>query len=268
MPDRSSGDFLARPSPRMPRHDGTRASAAFGATSLLIHATALAAIVALASASSWRSPSADKPQRNAAPPVETQRMVYVAMPPRSDPGGGGGGGGNRETAPIPRAQAPGRDPLTLPVAAPIVPSVQPFDQVPAPQALLLDARPLTSGFAFQVGSLDGARTLGTSQGPGYGGGVGEGIGTGIGPGRGQGIGAGSGGGTGGGVYRPGSGVTLPTVTFQVKPAYTDQALRAKIQGSVFLEVIVQADGTPREIRVIRSLDPFGLDREAIRAVEQ
>jgi hypothetical protein len=44
----------------------------------LIHATALAAIVALASASSWRSPSADKPQRNAAPPVETQRMVYDA----------------------------------------------------------------------------------------------------------------------------------------------------------------------------------------------
>jgi protein TonB len=50
--------------------------------------------------------------------------------------------------------------------------------------------------------------------------------------------------------------------------YTEYALRAKIQGAVFLELIVQADGTPREIRVVRSLDPSGLDREAIHAVEQ
>ena len=98
--------------------------------------------------------------------------------------------------------------------------------------------------------------------------MGEGIGTGIGSGRGPGIGPGSGGGFGGGTYRPGNGVTSPTLLTQVKPAYTAQALRAKIQGSVVLEAIVQANGTPRDIRVIRSLDAFGLDREAILAVEQ
>ena len=55
---------------------------------------------------------------------------------------------------------------------------------------------------------------------------------------------------------------------EVKPTYSAEALRAKIQGSVFLEAIVQRDGTPRDIRVIRSLDPGGLDHQAVLAVEQ
>ena len=55
---------------------------------------------------------------------------------------------------------------------------------------------------------------------------------------------------------------------EVKPTYTAEALRAKIQGSVLLEVVVQRDGTPRDIRVIRSLDPKGLDLEAVLAVER
>jgi TonB family protein len=70
------------------------------------------------------------------------------------------------------------------------------------------------------------------------------------------------------VYRPGNGVTAPTLLVQVRPTYTAYALRAKIQGSVLLELVVQRDGTPRDIRVIRSLDREGLDREAILAVEQ
>jgi TonB family protein len=55
---------------------------------------------------------------------------------------------------------------------------------------------------------------------------------------------------------------------EVKPTYTVEALRAKIQGSVLLEVVVQRDGTPRDIRVFQSLDPMGLDLEAVRAVER
>ena len=42
---------------------------------------------------------------------------------------------------------------------------------------------------------------------------------------------------------------------------------AKVQGSDFLEVVVQRDGTTRDIRVVRSLDPNGLDLEAVHAVE-
>lgn len=118
----------------------------------------------------------------------------------------------------------------------------------------------------QVGLPDGLPMVGTSQGPGSGGGVGDGIGTGIGSGRGPGLGPGSGGGIGGGVYRPGGGVTTPTVIREVRPTYTPEAMRAKIQGPVVLDVVVQRDGFPGDIRIVRSLDPEGLDRQALLAV--
>ena len=107
-----------------------------------------------------------------------------------------------------------------------------------------------------------------SQGSGSGGGAGTGTGSGIGPGTGSGLGPGSGGGTGGGAYRPGNGVTLPVVVREVKPAYTADAMRAKVQGSVWLECIVMPDGSVGEVKVTRSLDPiFGLDQEAIKAAK-
>ena len=106
------------------------------------------------------------------------------------------------------------------------------------------------------------------QGPGSGGGVGTGRGTGIGPGRGPGFGPGSGGGTGGGVYRAGGSVSAPRLIKEVKPKYTSAALVNRIQGTVALEVVVTGDGCTSQIRIVRSLDPGGLDEEAITAVAQ
>jgi TonB family protein len=72
-----------------------------------------------------------------------------------------------------------------------------------------------------------------------------------------------------GVFRAGPGVTIPRVLKEVKPQYTADAMRAKIQGSVVLECIVKTDGTVGDVRVIRSLDAnYGLDQEAIRAAKQ
>jgi TonB family protein len=119
-----------------------------------------------------------------------------------------------------------------------------------------------------IGLPNGGVTFGTSTGPGTGGGVGEGSGTGIGPGEGPGIGPGSGGGIGGGVYLPGAGVTAPRVITEVKPTYSTEALARRIQGTVALELIVRADGRPSNIRVVRSLDPLGLDVQAIIAASQ
>jgi protein TonB len=45
-------------------------------------------------------------------------------------------------------------------------------------------------------------------------------------------------------------------------------MQRKIQGTVVLEMIVGADGNPYDVRVVRSLDPNGLDDEAIRAAKQ
>ena len=82
----------------------------------------------------------------------------------------------------------------------------------------------------------------------------------------SGLGPGSGGGTGGGAFRPGAGITLPRVLREVKPQYTADAMRAKVQGTVLLECIVQEDGSVGPVKVVRSLDPiFGLDQEAIKA---
>ena len=86
-----------------------------------------------------------------------------------------------------------------------------------------------------------------SQGSGSGGGAGTGTGSGIGPGTGSGLGPGSGGGTGGGVYRLGNGVTTPRVLREVKPQYTSDAMRAKVQGTVLLECVVQPDGTVGDV---------------------
>ena len=69
-----------------------------------------------------------------------------------------------------------------------------------------------------------------------------------------------------GVFRPGDDVKLPHVIKQVKPQYTVDAMRARVQGTVLLECVVDTDGTVREVRVIRSFDPtYGLDDEAIKA---
>ncbi|MAM85197.1 MAG: hypothetical protein CL472_11100 [Acidobacteria bacterium] len=46
-------------------------------------------------------------------------------------------------------------------------------------------------------------------------------------------------------------------------------MRAKVQGSVWIEAVVMPDGSVGEVRITKSLDRvFGLDQEALRAVRQ
>jgi protein TonB len=58
------------------------------------------------------------------------------------------------------------------------------------------------------------------------------------------------------------------VILEVKPTYTNRAMLDRIEGSVTLEAVVRANGIPTNIRVTRSLDPEGLDGEAVRAASQ
>ncbi len=89
------------------------------------------------------------------------------------------------------------------------------------------------------------------------------------PGAGSGLGDGYGGGTGGGAYQVGNGVTRPDVIREVKPQYTSDAMRAKVQGTVLVQCVVRPDGSVGDVQVLRSLDPtFGLDQEAIKAARQ
>ena len=64
-------------------------------------------------------------------------------------------------------------------------------------------------------------------------------------------------------------MTLPRVLREVKPNYTEDAMRAKVEGVVVLQCVVTTDGIVADVRVIRSLDSkFGLDLEAIKAAGQ
>lgn len=98
-------------------------------------------------------------------------------------------------------------------------------------------------------------------------GAGTGLGTGIGSGKGPGVGPGSGGGFGGGAYRPGGGVSLPVPEYKPEPEYSEEARKAKHQGTVMLQIVVDEKGVPRDIRVVRKLG-LGLDEKAIEAVSK
>jgi len=202
----------------------------------------------------------------ATPDKLNTQIVWLNEP---GPGGGGGGGGNRMKEPPRKAELPGKDTITVPVQKP--PSMQLAKKEPDPvEQLNIPAKTMASAAESLPGALDappGPPTL--SQGSGSGGGSGTGTGTGIGPGTGSGLGPGSGGGTGGGVYRPGNGISLPQLIREVKPQYTSDAMRAKIQGTVWVECVVRPDGTVGDAHVIRSLDStFGLDEAALTAARQ
>lgn len=64
------------------------------------------------------------------------------------------------------------------------------------------------------------------------------------------------------------GVKAPALVREVKPEYTDDAKKRRVQGSVELEEVITTGGTVRDdVRVITSLDP-DLDAQAVKAAKQ
>ena len=210
-------------------------------------------------------------QRTAAREVhERFNLTFLEL---KGPGGGGGGGGNKHASPPRKAEAPGRDRATVPVTRP--PSIQAVvkeSQSAVPlQELNIPVQAISMGVQELPGVIVGipSGTDPTSLGSGEGTGAGTGRGSGIGSGTGSGLGRGAGGGMGGGLYRPGNGVSSPQLLLEVKPKYTEGALRVRLQGMVVMEAVVMPDGSVGAVRITRSLDSvFGLDDEAVVAVKQ
>jgi TonB family protein len=66
-----------------------------------------------------------------------------------------------------------------------------------------------------------------------------------------------------------SGITLPKVVSEVKPRYTAEAIRARIEGTVTMTTVVRTDGKPSDVEITQSLDTeHGLDDQAIAALKQ
>jgi protein TonB len=188
----------------------------------------------------------------------SQDIVWLA-----DPGpGGGGGGGNKAPEPPKQAELKGIEKITVPAEKPpeITPEPKPEPPVIEPQ-LIIPAQTMAAAATISPGAISASTTTTDSRG--------SGTGTGAGPGTGSGLGPGSGGGTGGGPYRLGSGVVTPIPIKEVKPQYTAEAMRAKVQGTVIVECVVLPDGSVGETQVVKSLDAtFGLDQEAVKAARQ
>ena len=72
---------------------------------------------------------------------------------------------------------------------------------------------------------------------------------------------------GGGVYRVGGGVTAPVLLYKKEPEYSEEARKAKYQGTVLLYIEVDSSGKATNIRVQKSLG-LGLDEKAMEAVKQ
>jgi len=62
---------------------------------------------------------------------------------------------------------------------------------------------------------------------------------------------------------------VPRAIHTVKPDYTREAMRRKISGTVVVQGVVGADGSFRDGRIVKSLDPvYGLDEEALKCASQ
>ena len=134
----------------------------------------------------------------------------------------------------------------------------------------LDAVTIATPPTILAGAFDSTvPTLETRGGLGDGNGLNGRKGNGDGPGKGDGLGPGEDKGTGGNSYRPGNGVSSPKLLNAVRPSYTAEAMRARISGSVWLECVVEPNGTVDRCRMSRSLDPnLGLDQEALKAAQK
>jgi protein TonB len=203
-------------------------------------------------------------------PKETVELIAPSDMPTLEPSktvsGGGGGGGDRDKIQASQGRLPRQSmqQLAPPVVVvrnehPLLP-VEPTVVIP-PQVHI--AQPDLPNLGDPLSHMPASVP---SNGTGSGSGIGSGNGGGVGSGEGPGFGPGHGGGTGGGAFRVGGGVSAPKAIYSPDPEYSEEARKAKFQGTCVLWLVVGPDGRPRDIRVQRTLG-LGLDEKAIEAVK-
>ena len=232
--------------------------------SLVVHIAMVGGLIAISIIGARAVKNIEKPKATVnliAPDLTPQLPMTHKKEPSS---GGGGGGGDRDKLQAPKGKLPklAMEQITPPAIVirndnPKLP-VEPTVVVP-PQIKLASNMP-------NIGNpLTAVPSGPPSNGTGSGGGIGSGSGGGVGSGTGPGVGPGRGGGIGGGVFRVGGGVSAPRALDTPDPEYSEEARKAKYQGTCVLWLIVDQSGKPRDIKVARSLG-MGLDEKAIEAV--
>jgi periplasmic protein TonB len=182
------------------------------------------------------------------------------MKPSKTQAGGGGGGGDRDVLQASKGKLPkfSMQQITPPAAVirnlnPKLP-VEPTIVIP-PQVQLASVNMPNLGDPL-------AHAVIPSNGTGSGAGIGTGSGGGVGSGKGPGFGPGEGGGVGGGIFHVGGGVSAPIPLNKPEAEFSEEARKAKFQGTCTVGMIVGVDGVPRQIHVLNALG-MGLDEKAL-----
>ena len=169
----------------------------------------------------------------------------------------GGGGGQRGPTPVTKGQLPKfADQQITPPKAP--PMEQPKIKMPEPTIEVQKDLKMAN---------NNMPVLGMPNSPLMGNSMGNGSGSGLGSGNGSGLGPGSGGNYGGGLRHVGGGVSSPEVIYKVEPEFSEEARKAKFMGVVTVTLIVNTQGLPQDVHVIRGVG-MGLDDKAVEAVRQ
>jgi protein TonB len=190
---------------------------------------------------------------------------FIPLKPAKTQAGGGGGGGDKDVLQASKGRLPKfsmKAQITPPAAVirnldPKL-AVEPTVMVPPDIKVAMNNMP-------NLGDPKSSAII-PSNGTGSNSGIGSGSGGGVGSGNGRGVGPGEGMGIGGGVYRPGKGVAPPRAIYSPDPEFSEEARKAKYQGTCTLLLVVSADGRPTNIRVANSLG-MGLDEKAIETVK-
>jgi len=188
-----------------------------------------------------------------------------ALPPGKSVSGGGGGGGDRDKLQASAGRLPRQSMQQLTPPAAVIRNPDPKLAVEPTIVIPPDIKLAQPNLADLGNPLSNLPSV-PSNGTGSGGGIGSGSGGGVGSGEGPGYGPGHGGGTGGGAFRVGNGVSAPKVIYQPDPEFSEEARKAKFQGTCVVWFVVGPDGRTRDIQVHRTLG-LGLDEKAIEAVK-
>lgn len=234
------------------RPDRTSSASRAQSISAATHVCILALLVLLATHPLLTSP----PSPFSSPRTGTLTLPAGFLRTLGDhPSTGSGSGGDQNPVPATHGNLPAVS--SIPLVKPSLPRNE-NSALPVPPALLDTNAPPVLISIDNVGLPWMAETT-NSGGPGKGHTIGSADGdtTGDSGNRQAGFGGSD------GTYHP--GMVMPTCVYCPLPAYSDEARKVKMEGTVTMRVLVGPDGRASDIRVVRGVG-YGLDERAVQTV--
>jgi periplasmic protein TonB len=203
-----------------------------------------------------------------AKPATTTTLVdpedYVLKPAKTQ-AGGGGGGGDHDVLQASKGRLPKFAMRQITPPTVIIRNMNPKLAVEPTVIVPPDIKVAMNNMPT-IGDPKSSAVI-PSNGTGGGSGIGTGEGGGVGSGHGRGVGPGEEAGMGGGVFRVGAGVSPPRPLNQPEAEFSEEARKARYQGTCLVGMVVGTDGIPRNVRVLSSLG-MGLDEKAIEVAKK